>query len=70
MKVKELITKLLDSFDLNEKVDIVWINNGDDIVFDGKMGVDNSGTIFIKGDFREDFENIFDEEEYEELFKN
>ena len=62
MKVKELITKLLDSFDLNEEVDIVWINNGDDIVFDGEINVDESGTILIKGDFREDFENIFDTE--------
>lgn len=69
MTVKELITKLLNSFDLNEEVDIVWVNNGDDIVFDGKMGVDNSGTIFIEGGFRKDYEDIFDEEEYEELFK-
>lgn len=65
MTVKELITKLLDSFDLNEEVDIVWTNNGDNTVFDGEINVDESGTILIKGDFREDFENIFDTEKFE-----
>ena len=69
MNVRELITKLLNSFDLNEEVDVVVVDGDTHLVFEGDLDVDDSGTIYLSGVFRDDVEGLFNKSEYSKLFK-